>query len=608
MHTTLDQPEVASAQPLRIDGRKFYSVLADLCEIADRNLKRSDYFGRCFEAICGYLDASVGLLNLRLGARTLERSYSVDEKLSQGWADAIDTLVLQAQTDEMALARLYRNRAGETVAYALAAPVLSKHGNPFGALALVVNRSSFEDSESELVQICQLLELVVENAPSPEAKGASDSKAESIALQSVVRASDYRSIHHLSIAIVNSLCNKFRCEQVAIGLVQNRNVKLMALSGKSEIPKNTPGVMAVQQAMAVCTDRNEPSVVQQEGRMVGQIDSSPCKIHQFWHRLTGESAVATLPLRVDGKCVAAVAIRRPANQPLMPEDLQRIQLLAESFAPALPLVDRASRSVVRHVAESATATLSRLYSWKHLGPKAIAVGLMALMAWMVFGKIDHKILAPCQVVPDQLFTVSAPHEGMIESVHVMPGQHVKKGQLLVQLDTKDLLVERQRIRASIASAQIEANHFLEKRLPQKAFLKQAEIEVQKTDLQLIEEQIRRSQIRAHQNGIVMPTEIHRQVGQFVALGDPLLELADENRWRLDISVPESDVQYLSLEQIGTFQSNARPEKRLGVSFEQGQSFLRGQGKQKCRRGRSRIARAGTLDESRDGRIRSHQYR
>ena len=553
------------APPLRVDGRRFYQVVSHLCEISERQWKRTDYFSRCFEVIAEYLEASVGMLNLRLGARTLERVYSTEETFTDQWTKIIDPLLLRAQTDEEALTKPFRNRAGKNVAYSMAAPILSGGGKPFGAVAFVIAQPNIERAESQLAQVHQLLELVVENAPAAN-QVAGDKKNESQTLQSVVRASDYRSIHHLSFAIVNSLCSKFRCEQVAIGIVRNRDVRLMAVSGLSEIPKNTPGMIAVQQSMAVCYDRNETTVVQQTGRLVGQIEPSSCKMHQFWHRLTGESSVATIPLRIENQCVAVVSVRRPASQPWMPEDIERIRILAESFAPALPLVDRASRSILRHMGESFLSVFAQWYSWKRLGPKAIAVVLCLVMLWFMFGTTNHRILAPCKIVPEQVYTVSAPHEALIANVFVLPGQAVKEGDLLIQLGTKDLLIERKRILASIASTQIKMNALLHERKTQEAFLQQAEIEVLQTDLNLIEAQIQRSQIRAHQDGVVLPTEIHQRVGQFVALGESLLEIANEEKWHLEVEIPESSAPYLTLDQSGSFQSTARPDQTLACEI------------------------------------------
>jgi len=543
-----------------IDGRRFYDIVGELCELAEQTLQRADYYSRCFNALCKHLNASAGVFNVRLGPRTLERSFTANDTHTELWLEAIDSLVLRAQTDETAMATVYTSKAGEAVACAIAAPLFSFGGKPFGAISLVIPTDDSGHSESALVQLSRLLELIVENAPSPAKQPQPNDGDNSKALQSVVRASDFQSINQLCFAIVNSLCGKLRCEQIGMGMVYRRDVRLIAVSGLSEVPKSTPGMMAVRQAMAVAYDRNETSVVQEAGRLVDQVESSPCKIHDIWHRTAGGSCVATIPLRIDGDCVAVISLRRPATQPFTSDDLNRAKVLAESFAPALPLVNRASRSLPRHLLDATARLMRGCYSWHGLGKKAIAALLFAGAFWMAFGRMNYEVLAPCRIVPENINSVAAPYDGMIANVVVQPGQAVKQGQLLVQIDTEQLSIERSKILSEIASTKIQANAFLQERKPQDAFQLQAQIRVLDTDLQLIQEQIKRARIRAKVDGVVLPTDIHRRVGQYVNLGEQLLEIASDQQWHLEIETPESDARHLALEQTGSFQTNARPDQ------------------------------------------------
>ena len=283
--------------------------------------------------------------------------------------------------------------------------------------------------------------------------------------------------------------------------------------------------------------------------------------------MTSGAAVATIPLCIDGECVAVLSLRRRPSQPFMPDDLKRARILAESFAPALPLVDRASRSVARHFTESVTGTIARWFGWNHLGRKSLAALLIAGVSWACLGTMNYDVFAPCKIVPEKVNTTSAPYDGMIADVFVLPGQHVTVGQKLIQFDTRDLLIEKSRILSEITSHQIEANALLQERKSDAAFLQQARIRVLATELQLIDERLARAELRACVDGVVLPTEIHRRVGQFVSLGEPLLEVADENLWHVEIETPEDEARHLDLKQDGFFQTNARPDRRLACKIE-----------------------------------------
>jgi len=560
--STATLPIQSPDSTLEVDGIEFYQAVAELCGWSDSNLKRSDYFNRCFVSICKFLQAEVALFNVRQGARTLERTYSNLPGSDNPWAEKLDQLVLRAQTDEAPVSRQFQDVNGQCVATALGCPVIAASGNTFGAISMVFRAVESTNVDLIIAQLIPLLELVVENAPVDSPKNEKPKNDAAPVLQSVVRAADFQSVKHLCFAIANSLCGKLRCEQIAMGLVQKQDIQLVAVSGVSEIPGSTPGVMAIRQAMAVCLDRNEATVSQPDGRLIDQVESSPCKVHEAWRNATSGSCVATLPLRIDGQCVAVIALRRLERDPFCPDDLKRARVLAESFAPALPLVDRANRSMLRHAVDSLASLAHHWCSWNGLGRKAITLGMLAAIAWAVFGKTEHRVMAPCKIVAESVFTVAAPFEGLVRNVLVQPGDHVVAGQPLVQIDTRDLETEKNQVKTQIVSNRIQANALLQERKSQEAFLLQAKIQVLQTEINLIQARIERAHICAPADGIILPTEIHRRIGQYVALGETLLQVADESRCHLEIETPVQQARYLMVNQQAAFLSNARPDQQL----------------------------------------------
>ena len=544
-------------ESLAIDGRQFYEVVADLCLVADTSQRRSDYFSKCFELVAEFFQSSTGMLNLRCGARTLERSYEQRDGFLSQWHDDLDSLILRVQSNEAALLQKYTDAAGRESVYTIGAPILTSSSKAFGAVGLAIPVSRCVDGRSELALLNQLMHLIVVNAPTEQAPP--DPKSKQNALQAVVRAADYKSIHQLCFAIVNSLCSKLGCEQVAIGLVKGNDVKLMAVSGLGEIPKSTPGMQAVHQSMATCLDRNEISIQQEAGRLVDQYESTHCKVHQLWHQIAGNSCVATVPLRIDGHCVAILALRRKPHSPFVAEDIKRAQVLGETFAPALPLVDKASRSIVKHCLDSGVSLLQYCYSWNGIGRKLFAASILLSFAWMLFGKTQFEVLAPCKIAAKKIITVASPYDGLVQEVLVQPGQRIRKGDLLLRFGKDDLQTERNRVLTDIATNRIECNALLQQRKAQDAFLVQAKLAVLKAELKLIEQKLNRASVRAQVDGIVLPTDIHRRIGQFVVIGEPLLEIADENDWHLEIETPEHKIRHLQIGQQGRFQSRARPD-------------------------------------------------
>ena len=544
-----------------IDGNRFYEVVGELCDISEQVSRRSDYFSSCFEVLGQYLGAGAGILNVRVGPRTLERSYEKVAGSFESWQMELDSLLLRVQTDDVSLIQEFRRPGEDQLYFIVVAPVLSAGGKPFGGIGFVVPDSSRQSAKLKLSLLAQLLMLVVLGVPKEEQATESDSNGNK-ALKSVVKAADYKNIKQLCFAIVNSLCNKLGCEQVAIGLAGETDVKLVAVSGLSVLPKGTPGMQAIQQAMATCMDRNEVTVTQNPGQLIDQCDTSICKVHEFWQKMTGGSCLATLPLRIGGNCVAVLALRRKPTNPFMPEDIKRAQVLGESFAPALPLVDRASRTAFRHCRDSFFQFLRKWYGWHGLGKKLAAAAIFFFSMWVIFGTTEYQVIAPCRISSNNVSTVSSPSDALINEVSIQPGQFVNEGDLLVSFDKRELLTERNRIVTQIASTRIEANSHLQHKQPQDAFLLQSKLAVLQAELQLIEQKISRMELRSVCSGVVLSTDISQRVGQYVKKGEPLFEIAGDDQWHLEIETPEENVRHVSVDQAVTFQSLARPDRVL----------------------------------------------
>ncbi|MBM4307372.1 MAG: HlyD family type I secretion periplasmic adaptor subunit [Deltaproteobacteria bacterium] len=81
------------------------------------------------------------------------------------------------------------------------------------------------------------------------------------------------------------------------------------------------------------------------------------------------------------------------------------------------------------IEETPPSPLGRILLW------AIVLLMVAAFAWSYFGKVDEEVVARGKVVPDGMVKVIQPREtGVIRAIHVMEGQKVRKGDLLIELD------------------------------------------------------------------------------------------------------------------------------------------------------------------------------
>ena len=81
------------------------------------------------------------------------------------------------------------------------------------------------------------------------------------------------------------------------------------------------------------------------------------------------------------------------------------------------------------IEETPPSPFGRIILW------TIVLVMVAAFLWSYFGKVDEEVVARGKVIPDGMVKVIQPREtGVIRGIHVVEGQKVKKGDLLIELD------------------------------------------------------------------------------------------------------------------------------------------------------------------------------
>lgn len=107
------------------------------------------------------------------------------------------------------------------------------------------------------------------------------------------------------------------------------------------------------------------------------------------------------------------------------------------------------------------AALSLQETPPHPAPRRLAWGIMALfgmgLVWSVVGKVDIVATAPGRIMVDERTKLVQPLEtSVIKAVHVKDGDHVVKGQVLVELDPTAANADKASLQEQLAAAQSEA--------------------------------------------------------------------------------------------------------------------------------------------------------
>ena len=175
--------------------------------------------------------------------------------------------------------------------------------------------------------------------------------------------------------------------------------------------------------------------------------------------------------------------------------------------------------------------------------------------WMIsIGLLCGALLAPvpyfprrdCVFEPETKQYLSSPIQGRIASCEVRPGDHVNKGQLMARIDDDQL-------QRDLATAQSEYDGALKKRdsaLATRAIgnasLAIIDMNQATRKMESIQDQLRRLEIRATTDGIVVQGDWQRNIGMPLTLGQSLFEVAELETMTAELRLRSFDLAHINV--------------------------------------------------------------
>ena len=102
------------------------------------------------------------------------------------------------------------------------------------------------------------------------------------------------------------------------------------------------------------------------------------------------------------------------------------------------------------VIEQPVSPTSRATAWVFL------IGLVLTVAWLILGHVDVVATAPGKILPSgSVKIVQSAGSGVVRAIHVKDGDRVRKGQLLVELDTTLATADLSQASKGLLAAQID---------------------------------------------------------------------------------------------------------------------------------------------------------
>ncbi|MBN2377488.1 MAG: HlyD family efflux transporter periplasmic adaptor subunit [Sedimentisphaerales bacterium] len=204
--------------------------------------------------------------------------------------------------------------------------------------------------------------------------------------------------------------------------------------------------------------------------------------------------------------------------------------------------------------------------------KKWAMILVVLLAGLVAGSLvpwTIKIDSDCTLTPVNRRIVDSPLAGVEIAEIVRPSGTVEAGEVIIRLDDSELKAERDKNKAELEAVKVEYNQAMGTPDEEHYRLEMSKLQHQ---IELIQLKIDKCLIRAPVRGQILTAQLELLEGKTLERGDPLLEIADMNRWEILLQVPQQEIGWVQRgleegESLVQFYLAAYPEHKLSATIK-----------------------------------------
>ena len=347
-------------------------------------------------------------------------------------------------------------------------------------------------------------------------------------------------------AVTTELATRLGCDRVSLGFVGRQGVHVEAISRSAAVERRTSLAGALEAAMTEALDQDATLVF--PGAPDGKVRVT--RAHAELARLYHAGSVCTVPVSRDGRLVAALTLEHRAGGRFDRSTVALCEAVVGLVGPILADKRHQDLWVGERLAAFARTGLDKLFGPRHPGLKLASLSAVLLVLFLALASGEHRVNTPATLEGTVQRVVVAPIDGFVATAPARPGDLVEEGQLLAQLDDKDLRLEvlkwtgeKNKLLQEYRGAMAEVDSA-------KVTVLRARLERAEAELALAEGNLSRTRLTAPLRGVVVRGDLSQSLGAPVERGQTLFQVAPLDSYRVMLEVDERDVGQVRPGQAG----------------------------------------------------------
>lgn len=177
--------------------------------------------------------------------------------------------------------------------------------------------------------------------------------------------------------------------------------------------------------------------------------------------------------------------------------------------------------------------------------RSVVLGLLLLFIALMCVPIPYRLGVPCWSDPELRRQVAVPFDGILAVAHVEPGQQIKQGQVLAELDGKEIGWKLAEVQARLNSLSKRRDQVLAAENMSEAQLASLEMASLDAERRLLQYQSENLQIRSPLDGVVISGDLAQSEGVPVQRGQRLFDVAPIESFTVQLAVPASEIRHIA---------------------------------------------------------------
>jgi len=371
---------------------------------------------------------------------------------------------------------------------------------------------------------------------------------------------------HFSEAALES-CNFLSAtmnSQVAIGWLEQDQVVLAALNHQPQLVTGSTFSSQLEQVMTESFAFEEEICLH---RQDSDNEKAEYPEHQkFLQQKPLSATVLSMPVQLKDNTVGVIFLERDSTA-FQESELWLLRLFAEHISYPLNSL-YLNTGTLRDRWKRVKSIVAGKIRGKKTSRDLVIFGsaILMLLAVLLF-PLKYRVDANFILQTDSLKVVTAPFDGYLALSNLRSGDEVSEGQIVAELDIRELLLEQAEALADLQRLQRESKKARASSALADMQIALAQVEQAQSHLQKIRYRIEGSQIKSPFNSILVEGDLAQLSGSPIRQGEVLLKLASLSDFYLELEANERVIQDLSIGMTADIRFVTRPDDIFQVTLE-----------------------------------------